>query len=702
VTRRLASDAPSLVGAAAPPEGGGSGGSGGALIVLQIYVITLLVLPSNATVTVIGASGFPAGIVGMLAAALYFGWVAMGLHDPRSHRYPTRASLIAVWVLSLASYVALQLRDRTPAEASGGDRWLLFLLGLTGIMLLASEAIRTLEDFLKVSRSLLWAGSFCGVVAILQWKLHLDLAALIGSHLPGFSYDPAIGGIQQRDGLNRVPGTTLHPIELGAVSSMLLPLAIAVAFIDRDRPRWQRLLPVVLVGACIPLSVSRTPIVVTAVALMVFIPQLRLRRRLMMLATVPLGVAAVALATPKVVTTLTGFFAGSGTDPSVQTRTDDYQFVGELVSHHRLLGYGGGTYLPADAFAIFDNAYLKWLVEFGYVGLVVLVVFYMLLPVASAITIRRRTAVEEYGLLAAALSAGLAGAAVASATFDAFAFPTQASTQALFIGLVGALWQIALRYDARLTPAASELNPHPRSSPMDTLDVWRALVRNRWPVLAALALSIGLAGLMYVTHPPRYEASSTLVLVPPPGGLTDTQLRLHPEWSKLDPDNPYTRQYDPGTILTILSLPITSEAGKADIQAKGGSPDYRVEQSYSYGATTPFSKIVATAGTADAAIRTNTLVLEQMQSVLKSMQAKEGTSSRYFVTAQVAAGASVNPARTVGSHTPVMVGGLLAVLLVYVSVGIGDAVRLARRQRKSPRFGTEQGVPHPLDRPGLA
>lgn len=661
----------------------------GALVVLQVYVISLLALPSNATFRVIGASGFPAGLVGMAAAGLYMCWVAFGLHEPRKERYPTKVAFLAVWLTSLASYVALQFRARTGVEASGGDRWLLFLLGITGAALLAAEGLRTLDDFFRVVRPLLWAGAFCGVVAALQYKAHFDLAALIGKHLPLFSYNSSLAGIQQRDGINRVPGTALHPIELGAVSAMLLPLAIAMVMVDRDRPLWKRLLPLMLILVGVPLSVSRTGFVALAVAMLFFIPQLRVRRRLGLLAVLPFGLFLAFVAVPKIITTITSFFTGASTDPSVLSRTEDYSMVAGLVSQRPILGFGGGTYMPDNLQDVLDNAYLKWVIEFGYVGLAVLIVFYMLLPVATAITLRRRTAVEEYAVLAAAIGSGLAGAAVAAATFDAFSFPTQASAQGLLIGLLGALWQIAFRHDPRVAPNAVALNPPQGRSPsMDTLNIWRALKRNRWPVLAAVLLTLLAGFVVHATHPPRYQVSSTVVLIPPPSGPSDTQLKMHPEWRKLDPDNPYTREYDPGTVLTMLSIPITSDAGRADVKAAGGSTDYTIDQIYSFGQSTPFSKVTATANTPAGALRTNNLVVESLQNLLRNMQSKDGTSSRYWVTAQVAAGAGANPPKQVGVITPLAAVGVAGALLIYVAVGVGDAVRLARRRRRSPKWGS--------------
>lgn len=657
----------------APREGNGP------LIVLRLYVILLFVVPSNATIKVIGATGFAAGIVAMGSMGLYLAWVLLGLHHPRRFRYPTRWTWVALWLTTLVSYIALQFRARTPLQSSSADRWLLFLMGLTAIATLAAEGLRTFDQLMSLLRTLLWAATFCAVVAAMQFYLNYNIAPTIGGNIPGFHYDGTFSGIEYRGALARVPGMTINPLELGSVSSMLLPLAIAVAVIDKDKPGWRRFVPVALIGMCIPMSVSRTAVLASAVAMLFLLLQARRPLRLTLLGVIPAAAVGVFAIMPGFLTTITGFFLGAGTDTSVRSRTDDYAFVGGLVAQHPWFGTGGGTYLPATQAEIFDNSYLKWVVEFGYVGLAVLLIGFMLLPVATAVTVRRRTDDARYALLAAALSGGLAATVLATATYDALAFPVNSSLEALFIGLTGTVWVQALR--GRTVP-----DPHPRGHalpeiPMDTLNIWRAIRRNLLPVLVIAVMTVGGAVWLNLVTPTRYQVSSSLVLVPPPSSPTDAQMLMHPEWRRLDPDNPYTRNYDPGTVLQLLAIPTTSDAGKAEIRADGGTADFHIQQIYSYGFSTPFSTVTSTGSTPAEAIRTNRIVLQHMEKVLETMQAKAGTSERYFVTTRVAAGATVNPVkhvRPVMRTIEVLVLGLLA---AYAAVGVGDAIRISRGRR---------------------
>jgi O-antigen ligase len=437
---------------------------------LQWYAVLLVVIPSNTTFTPVGAAAFPAGLLGVGTACLYVLWVLMGTHRPLAHRYPTRTAFVALWATSLVSYLMCQFRDRSVVESNGADRWLLFLAGMTGVALVAAEGLRSMADLRAVLRALTWAGAVCGVVAALQFWLHVDLAAVIGQSVPGFSYNGSLGGIQGRGGLNRVPGTTLHPIELGAVTAMLLPIALVLAITDRERGRWSRYLPVVLIAVCVPVSVSRSAILAILVACAVLVCQLRAVQRALAMVLLPFGVAAVFLAIPGLVATLSSFFVHAGTDTSISTRTDDYPLVESLVRTHPWFGAGGGTYLPTDLLTILDNSYLKWVVEFGLVGLAVLVVCYLGLPVVTAVTARRRARSPESAMLAAAFGAALTAAAVSALTFDALAFPTFACLQALVVGLTGALWQFVAREQQESTRVPAGTGDGAGPDPIEGID----------------------------------------------------------------------------------------------------------------------------------------------------------------------------------------------------------------------------------------
>jgi O-antigen ligase len=150
------------------------------------------------------------------------------------------------------------------------------------------------------------------------------------------------------------------------------------------------------------------------------------------------------MSAPGLIGTLATFFRAGSTDDSVQARLTDFPLAESLVQQAPWFGRGGGTWMPPNILDVFDNQYLKTVVELGLVGLVALVV-YLLVPLIAALVARRRSNDPELRLLCAALAGASLAAIACSATFDSLAFPMFAYVHALVIGMTGACWQLAPR-----------------------------------------------------------------------------------------------------------------------------------------------------------------------------------------------------------------------------------------------------------------
>jgi hypothetical protein len=410
-----------------------------AVPILQLFAVTIMVIPANTVIQAIGGQGYAAGIVGLFAFAAFIAALVLGVHNPLQHRHPVRTVLLLVWISGLLSYIAMDRAALTVTEVTGGDRWLLQLAVLTGIALIAAEYLTSLGDIRRVLRALVWGGAFCGVVAALQFWMRLDITPYL-REIPGFSLNTDLTG-QARGALNRAPGTSLTPIELGVVAGMLLPLATCLAIYDTDRSLAMRWAPVLLIGLGVPTAVSRSGTVAFIVASAMFIVLMPERQRLVGLCLTPIALAGVFMSAPGVIGTLTGYFQVGSSDDSVKARLVDYPVVERLVQQAPWFGHGGGTYIPVDTTYILDNQYLHTAVELGLVGLVVLVLFFVV-PLISALVARRRTDDPELRLLCAALASALLAAAVCSFFFDSLSFPMFSGVYALVMGLVGACWRL--------------------------------------------------------------------------------------------------------------------------------------------------------------------------------------------------------------------------------------------------------------------
>jgi len=412
---------------------------------LQVFAVTVMVLPADYVVKAIGADGYAAALV---AYMMFLAWVAatlFGLHDPRQFHYPVRMALGGLWVVTLASYVLMNRGLLSTIQLAAADRWLMQLAATSGVVLVAAEWLYSLDDVRRVIRTLTWAGAFCGIVAVLQFKAKTDLTKYL--KLPGFSTNgiAAVNAvIGSRSGQSRVPGTATDPIELGVVAAMLLPLAAYLLMHDKERPKLQRWLPFMGIALAIPASVSRSAIIGVVVALGVLIVSLPPVRRLKGLSAVPPAVGVVFVAAHGLLGTLKSFFLAGTGDSSIAHRVNNYPYVLQLVHQSPWVGQGGGTYIPLSALNILDNEYLTKVIELGILGVIALL-FWLFWPPIAALVARARTTDPEIRDLCAALAgAGFAGA-ICSVTFDSFSFPMFASIQALIAGLTGTVWIIVHR-----------------------------------------------------------------------------------------------------------------------------------------------------------------------------------------------------------------------------------------------------------------
>ena len=234
-------------------------------------------------------------------------------------------------------------------------------------------------------RATLWGASFCAFVAALQFWLSYDLPTAYMKFLPGFALNVVPGvTIVGRNGLNRVAGTTIDPIELGVACAVLLPLAIWAAIYDTEQSMRRRTIPVLAILLSIMVSVSRTAIIGLAIGIAVLIVLMPVRQRLVTLATVPVVLGGAFMTAHGLLGTLTTFFGLGSKDSSITHRTNNFGYVEGLVRQKPFLGTGGGTYLP-NSLHILDNQYLHTAIELGVIGVAALLLLFFV-PAVSALS----------------------------------------------------------------------------------------------------------------------------------------------------------------------------------------------------------------------------------------------------------------------------------------------------------------------------
>ncbi|MBB3041937.1 O-antigen ligase family protein [Nocardioides sp. LMS-CY] len=414
-------------------------GRGDAVTVLTIYAVALIAIPSRLVIGPLGGAGSPATVVG-LGCALWWLFAQLARPTPNTAgRQPVRACLIGFVLTVLAAFVAACVRPIDPIEFSSATLALVLLGGWAGVLLVANDGIPDLDRLLVLVRRLVALGAAMAALGITQFLTHQPLVDRIS--IPGLVANHAGFGLTMREGFTRPAGTATHPIEYGAVVTMLLPLALALAMGDHGRSAVRRWTPVALIAICVPLSISRSALLACAVGTIVVLVSWPPRARRAAFGVSIVGSVAVYLLIPGMLGSLLGLFTGIGGDSSAQSRTGSYAIAADFVSRAPLFGRGFQTFLPS--YRILDNQYLGLLIEVGVVGLTA-----FLLLVVTGLRAARVTRVRGGSPTLSQLGQGLLGAvaagAVTLALFDALSFPMSAGTFFLLLGIAGAARRLVL------------------------------------------------------------------------------------------------------------------------------------------------------------------------------------------------------------------------------------------------------------------
>jgi O-antigen ligase len=437
-----------------------------AVTLITIFAVMRVVLPGCYVIGPLGGAGAPAQLIG-LGIGLW--WAAEWLAQPwpRSRIVqPLKRLLLAFVAAVMASYLVAAMRPISPEELLSADRALLNILAWAGVMMAAMDGITTRAGLDTLLRRVALLGGFEATFGLLQVLTGQTLVQYL--HLPGLSGSGDGAQLLDRGGFSRVAGTTNHPIEFGVTLAMLLPIALHFAVVGGGRRSlFVRWFPVGSIALAIALTVSRSAIICTAVALPVLLSSWppHLRRRVY-LAT-PALIAALVVTMPGFLGTIVGLFTGIGTDSSAASRTGSYGLAWSFITRAPVFGRGMGTFLPK--YRTLDNQYLGSLIELGLVGLTCILLLF-LAGIITAWQFRRSPALPEgrsaaQSSLGCALTAGSLAGCVSFAFFDAWAFPLIPSMLFLMFGCAGALRRLTLEGDQPASAWGIASPPSVKDSP---------------------------------------------------------------------------------------------------------------------------------------------------------------------------------------------------------------------------------------------
>jgi hypothetical protein len=420
-------------------------GPSGAVRLVQVQIWLLFVVPASLRFAPLGAAGNPQLMVALGLLLLWSITVLTPSLSTQRRCPPVRMVLAVFWPTVLISYVAMHRVPIAADISSGSDRFIVSLMAFSGLALFVSEGTHTMGDLMRIIRTFVAAAAVMSLVAVSQARFHIDPTEYVG-RLPGLSTygDPMT--IFARGGLARPAGTASHPIEFGVVIGLALALAIYVSLYDRAWSAKVRWAVLAVIGLGIPISVSRSAIVVAACVVGAFFLGATNTVRVRALPWLFGFLVVVFVAFPGLLGEFSKLFTAGAADGSIATRLNDYSFVSSAVESSPWVGSGPGSLLPS--IRILDNQYLVSLVETGLCGLLALLV---LLGATSVLGRggRKRFTDEGDRFLGQMLAGAGLGIMAAAATFDGLSFPMFTAVVALFLGFAGRYWCIGREQEHR-------------------------------------------------------------------------------------------------------------------------------------------------------------------------------------------------------------------------------------------------------------
>ena len=192
-------------------------------------------------------------------AALLGAWTCSLLVDRNvSLRHSPYDRAFAVILVALFGSLVLNV-GRVAPLATPVLKSITFFLSFLLVHYFIVSVVRTREGVVTIAKALVCCGSFVAVFAVVQQRTGFNLFDHVGQVLP-LRYEEPPSAI--RDGLLRAVASASHPIELGAMLAMLVPIGIALSFTGNRR--WWIATGLLVVG--LMASVSRTPVLVTVTA----------------------------------------------------------------------------------------------------------------------------------------------------------------------------------------------------------------------------------------------------------------------------------------------------------------------------------------------------------------------------------------------------------------------------------------------------
>lgn len=384
----------------------------------------------------------------LLVAFVAAGWLSSLLVDRRTclRRGVFGLPLFAIAAGILASVI---INGDRIHELGVGDvvaKKLTFVASFFVVLYVIVSVVRDKRDIDALVKILVGGGAILALFGLIEYRTEFNVFNHLSRFLPILELrDVLTAEDVARGGRLRVYGSAQHPIALGALLIMLLPLALYLAR-SRAQRRWWFTAGLLALGALATLS--RTSILMLVVIAAVFLWLRPIETRRLWPVLLP-ALVVVHLVLPGTIGTLRASFFPEGGLIAEQQISPGGRGSGRVAdlgpslsewSKSPVLGQGFGTRVVDEERAnalILDNQWLGTLLETGLVG--ALAWFWLFRRAVRRFGRAAKDDESDSGWLMAALAASLAAFAVGMLTFDAFSFIQVTFVAFILLGLGGVM-----------------------------------------------------------------------------------------------------------------------------------------------------------------------------------------------------------------------------------------------------------------------
>ncbi|MEZ5062960.1 MAG: hypothetical protein R2700_15885 [Solirubrobacterales bacterium] len=334
----------------------------------------------------------------------------------------------AIAVFTAVAFLSVVLNGESLSAGLGLDlaiKKLTLLIAYASVFVVVASAVRR-EEIVPFLRLNLVLAVICSIGVIWEYRFGYNVFYDVARHVlpPIFDVLDAPSGFDEL-GRRSVSGPTDHSLELVAILSMALP--IALVGLMRARTLGSQLLHVlaaVIIGTAIISTYRKSALLAPAAAVVTLV--LLARGQVMRLA--PLAVLALVLLP---VTSFSAFGSIVGqldsnelAVPTVNDRVADYDAVRPDILANPVLGRGFGSYEHThapDQARILDSDLLLRTVETGIVGMIAFLAMIVTVIAVGRAEVRSRS--PGGAPMAIVAASGATAFLVLTALFDEWSFP---------------------------------------------------------------------------------------------------------------------------------------------------------------------------------------------------------------------------------------------------------------------------------------